>query len=260
MRSPLRFDHVVIVAPRLDAAVAACREAGFTVLPGGRHDAVPTENALVAFADGAYLELLAFRDGATRDELRALAGTPEWERHLHGASAVARRFLPGLATREGVADLAFGRGALARFAAESRRRGVPMTGPVPMTRRRPDGVALGWELLLPADLALPFLIEDRTERALRVPRDPAAVTHANGARGVSALRLRTPSVVATALAWADLFGATPRAERDGTTWLEVAGIAVELVEGSPAGAFEATIAGVAELPAPLRDAGLLPGP
>lgn len=260
MTGRLAFDHVVVVVPALAGAIETWRSAGFTVLAGGRHDEVPTENALVAFADGSYLELLAFRDGAQRDELRALAGTPGWERHLQGVSAVARRFLPNLAAREGVADIAFARGQLARFAAESRRRGVVMTGPVPMERRRPDGATLAWELLLPADPALPFLIEDRTARALRVPGDAAATTHANGARGVSALRVRTPSVVATALAWADLLGATPRSERDGTTWLEVAGLAVELVEGGPAGACEATVAGVADLPEAVRAAGVVPGP
>ena len=38
---------------------------GFTVLPGGAHADGLTENALIAFADGSYLELIAFNDPGT---------------------------------------------------------------------------------------------------------------------------------------------------------------------------------------------------
>jgi hypothetical protein len=256
--STLRFDHAVVAVDSLAEAADAWRAAGFVVTPGGRHDAVPTENALVAFADGAYLELLAFRDPATRDELRALARTARWERHLQGVSAVARRFLPALTGPAGVADVALARRGLARFAAESRRRGVPMTGPVPMRRKRPDGVALVWDLLLPADPALPFFIEDRTDRALRVPGDAAATSHPNGARGIAGIRVRTPSVTATALAWTDLLGASPRAMPGGVTRLAVAGIEVELIEGASAGASGVAVKGVGALPARVAGAGVVP--
>ena len=62
------LDHVVVVLPALGPAVEAFAAAGFTVTPGGRHDALPTENALVCFADGSYLELLAARDPSAREE------------------------------------------------------------------------------------------------------------------------------------------------------------------------------------------------
>ena len=53
------IDHLVIVVPELEAAVASYRGLGFTVVPGGRHP-IGTHNALIAFEDGAYLELIAF--------------------------------------------------------------------------------------------------------------------------------------------------------------------------------------------------------
>ena len=53
------IDHLVIAVPELDKAVTAYGELGFTVVPGGRHP-IGTHNALVAFEDGAYLELVAF--------------------------------------------------------------------------------------------------------------------------------------------------------------------------------------------------------
>src|SRR5262245_48940020 len=53
------IDHLVVVVPELEAAIASYRGLGFSVVPGGRHP-IGTHNALIAFADGAYLELIAF--------------------------------------------------------------------------------------------------------------------------------------------------------------------------------------------------------
>src|SRR5262245_16011309 len=145
----VRLDHVVVLVSSLAEATRTFTRAGFTVTPGGRHDAIPTENALVAFADGSYLELLATRDPETRDELRALRAGPGWERHLKGVSAIARRFLPALAGADGVADWVLRGDALARRGAALRALGVKASGPVAMARERPDGVRLEWELLLP---------------------------------------------------------------------------------------------------------------
>ena len=41
----LRFDHAVVVVSSLVEATREFTEAGFTVIPGGRHDALPTEIA-----------------------------------------------------------------------------------------------------------------------------------------------------------------------------------------------------------------------
>ena len=59
------IDHLVIVVPELEAAVASYRGLGFTVVPGGRHP-IGTHNALIAFEEGAYLELIAFFASRTR--------------------------------------------------------------------------------------------------------------------------------------------------------------------------------------------------
>src|ERR1043166_1641543 len=177
-----RLDHVVVVVTSLAEAERDFGAAGFTVLAGGRHDALPTENALVCFADGTYLELLAVRDPATRDELRALRSSDGWERHLRGVSAVARRFLPCLAGPDGVADWALVATSLASVAARLRAPGVAAAGPVAMSRERKDGERVAWELLLPDSALHPFWIADRTPRERRVPAGDIATTHANGAR------------------------------------------------------------------------------
>ncbi len=54
----LAVDHIVIMVPDLNAAIRDYTELGFTVIPGGSHPA-GTHNALIAFADGAYIELIA---------------------------------------------------------------------------------------------------------------------------------------------------------------------------------------------------------
>jgi len=251
-----RLDHAVVVVEALAPAVEAWRAAGFTLTPGGRHDALPTENALVVFADGAYVELLAFRDAATAADLGALAAGPRWQRHLQGLSAVARRFLPRLVGPAGVADAALTGRPLARFAAEARRRGVALAGPVPMARERPDGVRLAWELVLPAAPHVPFFIEDRTPRTLRVPADGPARTHRNGARGIAAVRVRVPDVAAAALEMAALFDTAPAALPDGRA-LVAAGSATFVIEaGEPAGPCGVDLAGVAALPAAFEAAGV----
>lgn len=252
----LGLDHVVIVVGSLASAAAAFGRAGFVVRPGGRHDALPTENALVAFADGSYLELLACREPEARAGIQALARTPRWERHVRNASAIARRFLPALAGEDGVADWALRRARLARFAAESRRRGVAMTGPVPMRRERPDGVALAWELLLPEARALPFLIEDRTGRSLRVPADADAVRHANGARGVAVVRVRAAGHASQALALADLFGVAPSASAEGVAGLALGAARVTVEPGAPDGACGVALLGVGALPAEIEALGV----
>jgi catechol 2,3-dioxygenase-like lactoylglutathione lyase family enzyme len=53
-------DHLIIAVPDLEAAVKSYTGLGFTVVPGGRHTGIGTYNALIAFQDTAYLELIAF--------------------------------------------------------------------------------------------------------------------------------------------------------------------------------------------------------
>jgi len=254
MTAPVRLDHVVVVVSSLADAGAWFTAAGFTVTPGGRHDAIPTENALVAFADGAYLELLAAREPATRDELRALGTGRGWERHLKGVSAIARRFLPALAGPDGVADWVLRADALSRAAGALRALGVKASGPVAMARERTDGVRLEWQLLLPESRLHAFRIADRTPRELRVPAG-AAAAHANGATGIAAVRLCAPSVPTAALAVGESLGTVPRM-RAGVTTVELEGMRIEVVDGEPERACGVVIAGCAPLPDALAALGV----
>jgi hypothetical protein len=157
-----QLDHVVLVARDLNSAIADHRRRGFTVTPGGEHADGTTHNALITFADGSYLELVAFRDLS-----RAL--THRWWKIAADGGGLADF---ALLSDDITADSA----ALADLV---------KTPPKDGGRTRPDGVELKWRtaVLKPP---LPFVIEDITARDLRVPGG-AAAEHANGAIGIASV-------------------------------------------------------------------------
>jgi hypothetical protein len=157
-----QLDHVVLVVRDLASAMADHRRRGFTVTPGGEHADGITHNALITFADGTYLEIVAFRDPA-----RAL--THRWWKIAADGGGFADF---ALLSDDLDADIA----ALADLL---------KTPPKEGGRIRPDGVELKWRTasLKPP---LPFVIEDLTARELRVPGG-AAAEHANGARGIASV-------------------------------------------------------------------------
>src|SRR5215213_11419225 len=70
----LKLDHVIIAVPDLDAASADYRALGFTVNYGGKHASGATQNALICFSDGTYIELLAPVEGASLSNATSLTG------------------------------------------------------------------------------------------------------------------------------------------------------------------------------------------
>ena len=256
--SPLpSIDHAVLAVSSLAGAVEAFEAAGFTVMPGGRHGELPTENAIVPFADGSYLELLAARDPVTREDWRSLSTGPGWSRHLRGVSAIARRFLPSMAAEDGVVDWCLRSGDLMRDAARLRRLGHVAAGPVAMQRERPDGERLAWSLLLPESRLLPFWIAARTPRERRVPALPGP--HANGARGIASVRIRASVVPMAALALGDAFDVLPAADPTGVTRLDLGRWRIELVPGEREGPDAVAVRGCAGLPDTVRALGVLDG-
>ena len=83
----VEFDHAVIAVHDLERATKEFTDAGFIVIPGGRHDEIPTRNALIVFEDGGYLELLAPRDKEAWESLRARGARKNWGTELRRASA-----------------------------------------------------------------------------------------------------------------------------------------------------------------------------
>ncbi|MFN8587172.1 MAG: VOC family protein [Candidatus Eisenbacteria bacterium] len=191
---PLSFDHALITVPSLADACMDFAASGFTVTAGGRHEGTPTENALVVLEDGTYLELLALREPAMRDELRA-------RRTWRDVDPLGRRFLAAFLGPYGVADCVFRTSGLERYVSTAKLRGVPVDGPFAMGRERPDGVRLAWKLALPLSRELPFLIEDVTPVERRIPEAPDRRLHANGARTVDAVEIAVGDLDAALELW-----------------------------------------------------------
>ena len=162
-----KLDHVIIAVDDLDSAVADYRALGFTTIYGGRHANGATQNALVCFQDGTYLELLA----------------PTGDTPQPGVTD----FSPLLQHGEGLVGYALLSHDLFTDATGLRKRCANI-GEVGEGRRlRKDGIELRWRTAEFDGGRSPFLIEDVTPRTLRVPDDIETVTHANGVTGIAKL-------------------------------------------------------------------------
>ncbi|MGH2617117.1 MAG: VOC family protein, partial [Thermomicrobiales bacterium] len=163
------IDHIVIAVRDLAAASRDYANLGFTVTPGGEHTGGATHNALVSFADGAYFELIAFREPDRPQEHKW------WAKFAKG---------------EGTVDFALLADDVAAEAARLGQAGIAVDAPQDGGRQRPDGQRIAWRnLSLANDAApLPFVIEDVTPRELRVPPG-AATNHRLGVTGVAGVTL-----------------------------------------------------------------------
>jgi catechol 2,3-dioxygenase-like lactoylglutathione lyase family enzyme len=174
----LSLDHVVILVHDLEATIVDYTALGFTVQRGGTHADGNTHNALVGFADGSYLELIAFK-----------RPTPQ---HRWGAAAASGR--------EGFVDFALLPPDVRTVVEDARARGLAYEGPLDGGRVRPDGEQLRWQIGTPPAPDLPFLCGDITPRSLRV-REGAVREHANGVTGVAAVTVAVSDVPASLQRW-----------------------------------------------------------
>ena len=147
------FDHFIVLVNDLNAAIEAYRKLGFDARAGGEHPAFGSQNALVALADGAYLELVAFKDAA-------LAAKTFW------GAGVAK-----LRAGEGFGGYVLASNDLASDASQLKQRALNIGEPSAGSRVRLDGQRVAWHIALFDNSTvgvLPFLIQDDTPRALRI--------------------------------------------------------------------------------------------
>jgi len=180
-RQHLRIDHAVFVTDDLDRAIAEWRARGFTVEPGGRHPR-GSVNALIAFADGAYIEIIAFP--VPQEDFF-------WWRVLQQDGP-------------GPIDLALLPQDLDAVLAEAGSAGLGYEPAQDGGRKRPDGQTLLWRTARPSATDLPFFCADVTARELRVPAAPA---HANGATGIAGIAVAVRDLARSAERWRALTGA-----------------------------------------------------
>lgn len=149
----LGADHFVILVNDLNASIETYLRLGFDAQPGGDHPSFGSHNALVAMADGTYLELVAFKNPA-------LAAQGFW-----------RDGVRILRFREGFAGFILLSNDLLHDVEHLRARGINITDPNPGSRTRPDGQTVQWRTALIDGTAtgmMPFLIQDETPRTLRI--------------------------------------------------------------------------------------------
>ena len=182
---PIGIDHIVIAVRDLDETSRDYTEAGFTVVPGGEHHSGTSHNALVAFQDGTYFELIAFKDPRDPD-------TGPWAASLRESG-------------EGLVDFALRTQNLDEEVEQLTAAGLTVFGPTPGGRVRPDGQRIDWRTIRFSEASLPFYCHDLTERSLRVPGGEQAV-HANGVSGVANIAIPVGSVEAGAGMYRKLTG------------------------------------------------------
>jgi catechol 2,3-dioxygenase-like lactoylglutathione lyase family enzyme len=170
------IDHILIAVPDLEIARKSYEALGFTVVAGGRHP-VGTHNALIAFADGSYIELIAFYEANP-----------------------AHKWWAPLQKGGGLVDFCMQTDDLQGDTRAFRTAGVAIDDPSPLSRVRPDGYRLKWVLSIPREGhrgVAPFLIQDETPREERIPRQ---TSHENGVTGIGTVTVAVTDV-APARTW-----------------------------------------------------------
>lgn len=198
----MRFslDHVVIAFHDLGKAIADWQAQGYTVVRGGRHPGRTSHNALVAFDDGSYVELIAWTEPNPAER---------W-------STMLQRY------GEGLMDFALLPENVPQAIEEAKSRGLHLNGPIDGGRVRPDGRELKWQTARQATFDLPFLCGDITPREWRVPTGEAR-KHANGAKGIAKVTVAVDDRDASLRRYAALLG---------TDALRVGACTIELVRKS----------------------------
>ncbi|KAK5740902.1 hypothetical protein LTR17_004256 [Elasticomyces elasticus] len=147
----------------------------FTVSPGGRHADNKTENRLILFADGTYVELIAF----INDDPEKRKGH-WWDKPF------------------GIVDFALTTHKQFDYSALQERlkasgSGVSYAEPVAGGRTMPDGQELKWKVTFPLGAErgeVPFWCHDVTPRERRVPVSKQNTKHPCGATGMFGVVVR----------------------------------------------------------------------
>lgn len=143
------FDHLVHFTSEPNKAIEVLEEKGIHAVEGGSHSRGGTYNTLSYF-DLSYIEFLGTTDTLLLKEI-------DHPRHSLLDKVVKNNF------QDGFAKFAIRTTNIEAAAEHFRDKGLTVTGPVPLSRTRPDGSVINWKLLYVgeenASLDLPFIIE-----------------------------------------------------------------------------------------------------
>jgi len=167
----MTIDHVTVCGSDLQRMRSGFAAIGLETAYGGAHANGLTHMALVGFEDGSYIELIAPVAGGDSSK----------------ASGMMAGWMPLMLEDVGTGAWAIRASGIRARVDELRGRRIEVRGPDRGGRAMPDGTRLEWETAVvgpgSAGAMLPFMIEDRTERTLRV----RAGSNWLGVRGVAAV-------------------------------------------------------------------------
>lgn len=204
----LSIDHIIIYVENLQSAIETYREAGFTTNYGGQHADGITENGLIVFSDGSYLELIALVEGKSHADA--------------GFKGLLKE------SGEGYTGFAFQSDAIEADLEAIAERGITVGEIREGSRARPDGELLQWKMAVIDNAMSPFVIQDVTERDLRVPLNPENTTHDNTATGIHELLIRVPDFEQALAHFSNIMG-TPM-QFPGSARFEIGSSAIVLTQ------------------------------
>ncbi len=184
---PRAIDHVVVAVDDLTQTVRDYERLGFAVTFGGDHAHRGSHNALITFQDGSYIELIAFK---------------------HEPPVKDNTWWDLLQTGEGLVDFALVSDDLLTELQRLTSQDLEITGPMEGGRLRTDGVRVAWRLArlnVNGVERLPFVIDDITDRDLRVPLGPNA-NHPNGVTGIAGVTVAVTSLTVAEPLYQSLLG------------------------------------------------------
>lgn len=152
--SKINIDHVTIGGEDLCSLVRTFEGMGFNPIYGGKHSNGKTHMAIIPFSDGSYIELVS--------SIEKNYGIEEkywWKKHIE--------------KNGGPCGWAILSQNIEYDAVVVKQHDIAIKGPDYYCRYRPDGKLVEWELVFLEEkepgATLPFLIQDKTDRSLRVP-------------------------------------------------------------------------------------------
>ncbi len=184
----LIFDHLVVKVNHLHQATDSFSKAGFTVTRGGIHKRGFSENAIIYFKDGSFIELLAMKKSLKTSLLRLYSKTRGFRSLKYSKKwGLFHRFYDrALTLPEGITDFCLLTESLTSDLDRTNNSGLFVTKPLAASRKRPDGSLLKWEMASTLLAELPFL---RGPYSPGTPPSEAATSHANGISGISTISM-----------------------------------------------------------------------
>ncbi len=169
----LKVDHASVCSSDLDPMRQAFASVGLPTDYGGPHANGVTQMALLGFEDGSYLELIA--------PMKSMD-------HASGMMSGWDKLMAGNA---GPCAWAIGTSDIHAEVERLKSAGIKVTGPEPGGRKKPDSTQISWETASVGAGApgatLPFMIEDKTPRNLRV--QTSASLKGSGLTGIAVVIL-----------------------------------------------------------------------